>query len=67
MNLPILPEHRTPTGWADDRLMNAYDLIWEVQQANKALGIEPDFRNLLKQIEDAAAVLTEARKDASNA
>lgn len=59
----ITAAHANPSGWSDDRMMMAYDLIWEVQQANKELGIEPEFRDLLKQIESADDVLVEARKD----
>lgn len=53
------------SGWADDRLMQAYDLIWEVQQAHKHLGIEPDFRALLKQVGAADNVLVEALAEAA--
>ena len=51
--------HNSPSGWADDRLMQAYDLIWEVQQANINLSIEPEFGDLLKAIERADEILSE--------
>lgn len=53
------------SGWADDRMMQAYDLIWEVQQTHKPLGIEPEFRALLGQIEACDNVLVEAAKESA--
>lgn len=52
--------HGCPSGWADDRLMDAYDLIWAVQQENPA---EPEFGALLKDIERADDILNEVRRN----
>ena len=49
----------TANGWADDRLMQAYDLIWEVQEASKALGINNDFIAILAMIETVSGVMAE--------
>lgn len=53
----IAAHHTTPTGWADDRLMQAYDLIWEVRQDHKPFGIEPEFRALCMAVEAADDLL----------
>ncbi len=53
----------TANGWADDRLMQAYDLIWEVGQASKALGMDRDFTKALGQIEYVSTEMAQARAD----
>lgn len=55
----------TENGWADDRMMTAYDLLWEVWQANKEHGIDPEFTKLLASIEAASGIIVEARKEAA--
>lgn len=52
--------HGSPSGWTDDRLMEAYDLIWACQQDNPA---EPEFGDLLKAIERADDILNDIRRD----
>lgn len=47
------------SGWADDRMMQAYDLIWEVMRANEAKGITPEFTAVLRAIEAADEILIE--------
>lgn len=49
----------TPTGWADDRLMQAYDLIWETMKAHEAKGIASEFAALLRAVEAADKTLFE--------
>lgn len=49
-----------PAGWADDRLMQAYDLIYAVQQDGKNLGINQAFEKVLGKIEDLDTTLSEA-------
>ena len=56
MTRPIA-HNMNASGWADDRLMQAYDLIWEVQRDNANLSIEPEFGDLLKHVENADDVL----------
>ena len=56
---------RTPNGWADDRMMQAYDLIWAVRHDNKTLGVEPEFRALCIAIEAADDLLAETRSEAA--
>lgn len=51
--------NNTATGWADDRMMRAYDLIWEVMKANESKGITPEFTALLRLIEAADEALIE--------
>ena len=53
----------TANGWADDRLMQAYDLLWEVQRENKPLGFDRDFDKLLSTIEDLSGGMAQARAD----
>lgn len=53
----------TANGWADDRLMQAYDLIWEVEQANKSLRMENDFNRALSNLEHLSALIAQARAD----
>jgi len=55
----------TENGWADDRMMTAYDLLWEVWQANKELGIDPEFTGLLASIEAVSGIIVGARKEAA--
>lgn len=50
----------TETGWADDRLMKAYDLIWEVMKANEARGITNEFAAVLRAVEAADETLIES-------
>lgn len=57
----INAHHNTQSGWADDRLMEAYDLIHDVMTDNPA---EPEFRELLKDIERADDILTDIRRTA---
>lgn len=46
--------HRTPSGWADDRLMEAYDLIHAVMTDNaNAVESRPELRGVLSAIESA--------------
>lgn len=45
--------HRTPSGWADDRLMMAYDLIHETMTTHG----EPALRKVLAEIEAADDLL----------
>jgi hypothetical protein len=55
--------HQTPSGWADDRLMQAYDLIWEAWSAhNTTEDTMPELRNLLSEIEAADNVLADVIK-----
>lgn len=55
------PQHRTPSGWADDRLMQAYDLIHEAWSAHQTTGDTlPELRALLSGIEAADDVLADA-------
>ena len=50
--------HRTPSGWADNRLMEAYDLIHAVMTQNALAGdITPVLRAVLVAIESADDVL----------
>jgi len=49
----------TETGWADDRMMRAYDLIWEVMKANEARGINNEFTAVLRAVEAADETLIE--------
>lgn len=51
------PAHSTPSGWADDRLMQAYDLIDAVRRDNIA---EPEFAHLLRLIENVDGVIAPA-------
>lgn len=53
--------HRTPSGWADDRLMEAYDLIHAVMTDNAKSGESlPELRGVLDAIECADDALTGA-------
>lgn len=56
----IHAHHGTPSGWSDDRLMEAYDLIYAVQQDAKANGIHLTVEKLLSGVEDADTDLAEA-------
>jgi hypothetical protein len=49
----LAPHHRTPSGWADDRLMMAYDLIHEVMTTHD----EPALGKLLADVEAADDLL----------
>jgi len=52
--------HRTPSGWADDRLMQAYDLIHEVMAEHVTPeDAMPEFRLLLSEIEKTDQVLAD--------
>ena len=52
--------HRTPTGWADDRLMEAYDLIHAVMADHvTAEDAMPELRALLAEVEKADQVLAD--------
>ena len=51
-------------GWADDRMMQVYDLIWEIQRTHAALGITSEFQALLKAVEDTDDLLCEVMDDA---
>ena len=55
----------TPNGWPDDRLMQAYDLIWEVERDNNALGIDPDVKAILKAIEALSDLMIQERRNAA--
>jgi hypothetical protein len=54
----------TESGWADDRMMIAYNAIWEVMRDNKAAGVESEFLAVLRAIEQADKLLLEARAEA---
>lgn len=55
--------HQTPTGWADDRLMQAYDLIHEAWSAHVMEDdAMPELRKLLTDIEAADNVLADVIK-----
>lgn len=55
--------HQTPSGWADDRLMEAYDLIHEVWAAHAMEDDSmPELLNILKEIEHADNVLSDVIK-----
>jgi hypothetical protein len=54
----------TESGWADDRLMTAYDLIWDVMNANAAADIDREFAAVLRTIEAADELLLEGRTEA---
>ncbi len=56
----------TANGWSDDRLMNAYDLLWDVQQASKELGIDADFVRVLASIEVLSGTMAEVRAELDN-
>ena len=47
----------TETGWADDRMMQAYDLIWAVQRDNAAKGVKFEFDCLLRLVEAVDEIL----------
>ena len=55
----------TPNGWADDRLMQAYDLIWEVERDNNQFDIDTDVRNILASIELLSSTIVQERRDAA--
>jgi dsDNA-specific endonuclease/ATPase MutS2 len=55
---------RVPTGWADDRLMDAYNIIWSVWLDNDALPIKQKFDFALAVIEEADTALAKAHPDA---
>ena len=55
----------TLSGWADDRLMQAYDLIWEVERDNKALGVEPEAKAILAAIEALSDLMIQERRSAA--
>jgi len=57
----------TPNGWADDRLMRAYDLIWEVQQLNKAIFLDDRFKLVLGDIEWLSTAIANARAESADA
>jgi hypothetical protein len=55
---------QTPTGWADDRLMQAYDLLHEAWTAHKsAEDTMPELRALLDGIEAADNVLADVLRE----
>lgn len=56
-------DHLTDNGWADDRLMQAYDLIWEVEQANKTIGLHNEFKALLASVDKISADIAETRAE----
>jgi len=55
----------TPSGWADNRLMQAYDLIWEVERDNKALGVDPEAKAILAAIEALSDIIIQERRNAA--
>lgn len=55
----------TPNGWSDDRLMQAYDLIWEVERDNNAFGIDPEVKAILAAIEALSDLMIQERRNAA--
>lgn len=48
------PHHQTPSGWADDRLMTAYDAIYEALTTHQTAEDKlPELRLILVEIEAA--------------
>ena len=43
----------TCSGWADDRMMQAYDLIWAVMRDHAPADVHREFRALLRLVEAA--------------
>lgn len=59
-----LAHHRTPSGWFDDRLMEAYDLIDAVVREHSLPHDRlPEIAGLLPKIEEADDVLGQALAD----
>lgn len=59
----IRAAHATAAGWADQRLADAYDLIWAAQQDHKAAGIGGLFNKLLSAVEGVDDHLSAAVAD----
>ena len=52
-------EAATTTGWADDRLMEAYDLIWKVVGDHS--GIRAEGNAVMRAIEDIDKILEQSQ------
>lgn len=54
----LAPHRSTPSGWADDRLMQAYDLIYETMTTHRTEDDSlPEFLAVLRAVEEADQLL----------
>ena len=58
--MSLNPATLAPTGWFDDRFMEAYDLIWAIMDEHATAEDKlPELRSLLSDIERADQLLSD--------